>query len=133
MTEAVRCRAFTGFPALVIANTGEFDTWVASVSPLTRAPSSPYTTAVEAASFVIYGAFLAADDILALAEVQIKIAGSVEVVGEPSNRRGSWPSGGCSVLTRMPRSRYSEERRHASPPILLAISFRSRASSSPVG
>jgi hypothetical protein len=38
--------------------------WIDGMAPLTSPPTTPYVTAVEAASFLAYGAFLTLDDIL---------------------------------------------------------------------
>jgi hypothetical protein len=83
MTEVLRRRLFVAAGLTVDAD--GFTEWIGSVVPLTSPPSTPFMTAVEAASFLVRGAFLTTDDITAIAAAQIKLASSVEVIGQPRN------------------------------------------------
>jgi len=64
MTEAMRRSVYTRLPAVIIDDASAFETWLASLSSLTAVPNAPYMTAVEAALFLAYGAFVSAAVIL---------------------------------------------------------------------
>jgi hypothetical protein len=86
LTEVLRRKLFSTAGLTVDAD--RFIAWIAGVVPLTSPPSTPYTTAVEALLFLARGAFLTTDDFTAIVEAQIKIAGSVHLIGVPVNT--SW-------------------------------------------
>jgi hypothetical protein len=81
LTETLRRRLFLS-DGLSVA-TDEFAVWINSIDPLTASPTTPYITAVEAASFLASGAFLTWDDMTAATVGEIDITGSVQVVGTP--------------------------------------------------
>jgi len=84
LTEGLRRGLFSLTDALTVDAEG-FTAWITAVVPLTGPPSAPFLTALEAAWFLARGAFLSIDDITAITEAQIQIAGSVQTVGTPVN------------------------------------------------
>jgi hypothetical protein len=75
LTEALRRRLLSTVALTVDAN--EFSKWTDDIVPLTSPPLTPDITAVEATSFLAYGAFLSTDDITAAWAAAIEISGSV--------------------------------------------------------
>jgi hypothetical protein len=61
LTEALRRKLFSTSGLTI--DTKDFTVWTNVVGPLASPPRTPYMTAVEAASFLAYGAFLTLDDI----------------------------------------------------------------------
>jgi hypothetical protein len=66
-------------------DTAKFTEWIRGIVPLTSPPSTPYMTAVQAAFFFADGAFLTADDIVAIVASRIESGGFVQSIGAAVN------------------------------------------------
>jgi len=95
LTEILRLKLLSSSIGLTVGEV-EFMAWIARVASLTSLQPKRYLTGVEAITFLIYKAFLTADDLCAVGETAIKIRGepltidSLEIDGEPTPIDRPW-------------------------------------------
>jgi hypothetical protein len=86
LIEALRLNLFS--KAELTVDTEGFTAWISGVVPVTGRPCALYMTAVEAAYFLAWGAFLTKDDIGAIGEAQIKFAREEQTIS--ARRNSHW-------------------------------------------